>query len=119
MATLVGNHTAVIGTIVLTSVRPASPEGPVFRQTLCPTDPKILRSVDFSMRIVDSELHCDAPRRLAQRMSNLTTVENWVGCPTTPLTKLLVASASYSEPKIFHFLVLVRNCETWANLRVQ
>ena len=51
---------------------------------------------------------------LAQRMSNLTTVENWVGCPTTPLTKLLVASASYSEPKIFHFLVLVRNCETWA-----
>ena len=51
---------------------------------------------------------------LAQRMSNLTTVENWVGCPTTPLTELLVASASYSEPKIFHFLVLVRNCETWA-----
>ena len=48
-------------------------------------------------------------------MSNLTTVENWVGCPTTPLTKLLVASASYSEPKIFHFLVLVRNCETWVS----
>jgi hypothetical protein len=53
---------------------------------------------------------------LAQRMSNLTTVENWVGCPTTPLTKLLVASASYSEPKIFHFLVLVRNCETWVRM---
>jgi hypothetical protein len=50
---------------------------------------------------------------LAQRMLNLAPVENWVGCPTPANRTSLVASASYSEPKIFRFLVLVRNCETW------
>jgi hypothetical protein len=49
-------------------------------------------------------------------MPNLTPVENWLGCPTLPNRTSLVASASYSEPKIFHFLVLVRNCETWAKV---
>jgi WD40 repeat protein len=44
-------------------------------------------------------------------MPNLTPVENWLGCPTLPNRTSLVASASYSEPKIFHFLVLVRNAK--------